>query len=799
MQPRSRPRTWTAIGLGVAASALAACAIPLAPSGQVASNAFVAPPSPEDQAAALAALAHPPVVGWAASRISGQAIALARAALPPAAPGDEEPRGLLALGAIWDASATGFAGSAATGKITSAAAYSPQRREAFWLTETGWLLARHTTTGAVRATNAFKAAFPGDTFPKSALTLSFSGQRLYACSLQGRFYAIDAATGANLAGSPVALGGTAPVVVAANVAAPPWIDVLASVVNGTRETVYALNHLGGLARMYVNDPPGAAPPTVTHVQTYDLPRINTFLYTEYFRSSPVVLGGKAAVGVWRRHNTTSALDQGALVSYDTGAATATLALTAGATISRAVLPAPVWAAPAVEVHDALTPRVAFVPTGFNVSMIDLATGDQAQTVPLIVNKTAPVRGVLQGYVYGAGGVSTRTLNPEPNGTVAVADAASLTLPLSGSSRDNGRIYSANRYNATIATPIWGYAKFRLRASDLVVAGTKRSVVDASLRLRCNATSFGAAFGAPNMRIFRLASNLLTDPVWSAATITPASRPGFEDGQGFTLASLAGHTASELGAGPTSYLAGTSYNFPAKGHVGTPDRIVTLGFAHPGLPYADPAFFGLLIAPRFDGTIGTQPQLNLTLSGEGFALPSMSNPVVIDSLSHKLYAANANALFAASWGASAASEAGAPWSATAFGERKVALLDDARTEFALTRLGQDTPDGTATDAGPVATVAGVRLYESLGCSPTFEVDGSAIYVLDNHATFNRVSLNRFLTTSPPTLDQSWLLSDAGGDARVGAAHLAYDYTSRRMFIGTSDRATATGRAWIFDRF
>lgn len=770
------------------AIALAGCTTSLAP------TARTAPAIAFDRQAVLAEMAHPATSDWSDSRLTS--VEVDRLRIQPVAADKRRSeakamqRKLLALSSAYNASSDGFGGTASTGRISSAPAYSFWTDQGYWITEQGWLLRRTMSSGV---TAAFRISST-DTFVKTALTVSNDGLRVYVVSQQGRFYAFDTQTGANISGSPFAMGGTNGNVPNSSMA---FIDPFASRDDGQIETVYAVTHTGTLNRFTVNalKTTPATAPTLTHTQAYALPTDNTAPYTELFRSSPVAIGGKIVLGTWRRHSTDPTLDNGRVLYYDTGLAgipTSATQTTTGSLIRAVGMASPIWAAPAVEFNNSFVPVYAFAPTGYVVSMVDLATGDQAQSVPLLVNQTTPTSGSLANYNYGTSGVVTVTKNAVSGGGVSIADDTSLTLPLSGKWLDNGKFYAAKRYDGDVATPIWAYTRFEVTNADVTVSGAQRAIIDAKVQLKCieSSNANGASNPAP-LRSFRVSNHLAgTSTLWDETNITPTNRPAFEDAASFTHSTLKAHESVELlpNAG-NSFTKNSNYNWSAKGLVTAPGQFYSFGFAHDDLPYVNTASNNgqpfKASTPQFDG--GTNPRLILTLSGQGLETSTMSTPVTIDSLNKRIYAVNTNALYSMSYASATYDGLAEPFVSESLSERKTSFSDVNATYFSLTALGRNT------SAGPVSN----SVYVANMTAPLFT--GTNIYVQDHHGGANATTVNRFTPGLPATLAESFSLTGASADAKRGTPYMSYDYVGSKLYLGSYDPGSTTnGRVWVLNQ-
>lgn len=768
----------------VAAAAVGCAALPtLAPPSTPAGGSFAL-----DRAAQLEAMARPGSLDWTYNRLASRVTDTLRAADPRPSAGGE--RSLLAMPQVFSSSTAAYNGSTSTGRVSSATAYDWRKRQALWLTDDGWLLRYGMSTGAMAQVRISTT----DTFANTAITLSADTKRAYICSAQGKFYVIDTATLTHLGASPYTLGG-------ANANAPmipaPWVDVLAGHPTGLIESVYALGNDGKLHRFHVAAPASGAP-TITKPNPYQLPVATSGSYTEIFTASPIVVRGVAYIGTYRRHATNSTLHLGNLYVYDTGCATATTADTAGANQLTVALDGPVWAAPAIEFDDNLVPRLAFVPTGYTVTMIDLATGTRGDSPPLIVNQTVPVSGSMLNYPYGTTGVSNLDKNWSTNGLITISDDQTVDVPTSGNWFDKDRVFATFAIDGDDPTPIWAYLKFDVAQTDLVVSGTERAIIDAKIELKCNSSSnaTGNLNPAPDpLRAFIVSNNLSTGAAWTNTNMTPATRPEFADGVPFTHGNLASHSASELGNAGNSFQNGQKYTWSAKGlvpGVGT----YSFGFAHPELPYANTANNNgqpfKTSAPRFDGS--DKALLRITRSGEGFSTPTMANAVTIDSLARRIYVLNTNCLFSVSY-ETPTYEAGTPWSAEAFAERRAYFNSPASTYFHLTRLGQDLD--SPGSAGPVSLVPS-KQYVANAAAPLY--DGTSIWVMDNHPGYNRTAITKFTTGTPPTQTDYTLLTDTGGEVKKPSTYLTYDWGGSKLLFGTYDSTTNStkGRVHLYTR-
>jgi hypothetical protein len=305
------------VGLLALTAMLAACAAPapvmtpklsLAPVGQV----------PAER------LANPDVYDWSNRVLTGPTIAAHRTVAPD--------RHLQALGATTGIAFNGFAGSAASGHV-SAPAYDAKHRRLFWVAENGWLLRRDlaTNTDAAFPISATDGATPTDTFPHTNVTLSKDGARVYLCSAQGNFFALDAATGKNLINSPFAMGGLD---AAIGYMPAPYVDELAGTPDGAIESVYAITNMGTLFRYYVDGSGLDAAPYVMKAETYNLSGIGPYnsstVLPERFTISPVAVRGFIyTYATEQRTASSNGWSYAFMRSFDTQARTARLTPTVG--------------------------------------------------------------------------------------------------------------------------------------------------------------------------------------------------------------------------------------------------------------------------------------------------------------------------------------------------------------------------------------------------------------------------------------------------------------------------------------
>lgn len=742
-----------------------------------------------DRQAFFERLAHPATADWTVNRLTNPEVdklraqpaggkALAQAAMM---------RRVQALSNQLSFSSVGVASTTSTGKISSGAGYSFWTNEAYWVTEAGWFIKRNMTTGV---TSAFQISST-DTFANTCLTISNDGLRAYAVSKQGRFFAWLTTTGAQLAGSPFTIGGTATQVTTSSCA--PYIDALASRDDGQVETIYALSADGTLHRFYVSALHDQAPSTwsIARVQTYALPVDNTAPYTEVFRASPVVIGGKLVVGSWRSNSTNSAQDNGSLFYYDTGMngipASATATSTPGT--SRVVsLAAPVWASAAVEFDGNLSPALAFVPTGYVVSMVDLTSGNQAQSVALLTSlntatQGGPASGTLATYPYGTAGISIVSKSPVTNGIISIADTSAATQLASGW-KDLTQLFAAVTYdNSTTGLyPIWGYMKYFISNADAVVGGTTRAILNAGITLKCTSSSNsnGNATPAPSpVQMFRVSNSLTNGTAWDSTNMTPATRPTFEDGAGLQQNTLNSHKSVELTNAGNSFQNGQTYLWGATGLVSATNQSYSFGMASTDLSYVNSASNNgqpsRISTPRF----GTA-QLQIVLSGQGISTPTMTTPVTIDSWNHRIYAVNTNTLYALSYASATGDPTATPYAATYFTERAANFSDAAQSYFALTNLGKSQ--------GPVSGTS----YVANDCAPLFT--GSNIYVVDNFPGNNTASVNRFTPGLPPALQADTVTLSSVANGKRGSTYLVYDNVGAKLFAGSYDPA-GQGQCWV----
>ncbi|MFN3431925.1 MAG: hypothetical protein ACK46X_18495, partial [Candidatus Sericytochromatia bacterium] len=688
-------------GLSIAASLAAGCAMPAGP--------MPAPHLGLDMAEGLERLANSPTRQWSSDLVANAEVQRQRARLR----GTDADRRVQSVTPNWSLPSAGFAGTGASGRISSAPSYFYLSKTCFWITESGWLLKYNTATNTPSA-----VLIPGgDTFPNTSLTISNDGRRAYAVSAQGRFHAIDTATGAHVSGSPVAMGGTSPNV---SFGSPPFIDPLVSRPDGQEETIYTVTHSGVLHRFVLRN--GGGIPSLTVPQTYALPVVNTAAHTEICRSAPVVLGGRVAVATWRRSTAmpyNHAADTGAFIYYDTQVRSTTTATTAGVSVRRVDVAWPLWAPPALDVDDYLTPTLAFLPAGTGAIMIDVATGNVAQSVPLAVDSRTNVSGSMAAYAYGTSGTSSVTKYP--------AAAGAATLNQSGAV-DTANVLAARQVSTANTNQVFGYLKFAVADADVTIANALKVVTDARLVMRCNASSnYMGLYNPTPLRAFRVHNNMAAGlgAVWNAGNLAFASRPSHMDGAAFdqNTANLGAQSRWELAPHTTNvYVSGNDYAWPARGKIGSPNQEVSIGLVHTQLLQSPSLFGGILgsAAPRFLGgtTDANRPRLQLTLSNAGFTNPTTSAPVSTDSLNQQVFLSNTNALFKLSY-------AGA---ASAWVQRAASFESADQTFFALTRLGQDTD--SAGNAGPLHGTAFVEGKTA----PLF--DGAYVYVQDHHPGYGR---------------------------------------------------------------
>lgn len=722
----------------------------------------------------LRALAEPTAFQWSTQLVNNPEIQRRRTAFKDEM---QARRSLQNVVQSWDEDLTDglYGTTVVTGKISSAPCYFYGTGEAFWVTDTGWLLKYNVGTGAKTAWRVSTT----DTFPNTSVTLSFNGNRAYLVSAQGKLHVVSTVTGAHATGSPLSLGGTN-----ANVTfgTPVFVDPLASRPDSTFEMVYAMTASGQLKRI-ASTSTGSGN-AITLAQTYTLPTASN----DIVRTSPVVLGGKAVVTTWRRSTAATynhADDQGAVIYYDTKCTTPTAAATTGfgQVIAPVVLEAPLWAPPAVEVDNALTPILAFVPAGNGVAMVDLGAGRSARSVPLVVDSaTTATTGNLASYTYSAASSTLAAKYPVTSGVATISGAGTL---------GTAQVYGAKQVSTTNTNQVYGYLRYTLADSELTTSNVLKAVFNARLDLRCNASSNAAGMYNPLApRIFRVHNQLTlgTGANWLSTNLAYSTRPPHMDGTAFdqTAGTLSARTSWELTRTGTSVFAsGADYAWNAKGKIGQPGQDYSFGFTHTQLHESPSLYAGLLSqpAPRFLGgsTDTNRPRLYLTVSTAGMANPTISAPVTIDSLYQQVYAVNTNALFKLSY----------VNAATNWVQGAANFSEDDQTRFALTSLGSD-----GTNAGPLHT-SSTRFVENPS-APLF--DGTYVYVHANHPGYTRSSITRFVggtaTATPSVSGTPLLLATNSGGA---APFMSFDYASNRLFLATFNTTTSAGKAWMVTRY
>ena len=760
----SRQRPWLAVGL-LALALAAGCAPP--PAAPPAVTGFALAP-----AADLRKLAEPTAHQWSTGLVNSPAIQRARLA-HQATRATRAPRELQNVTTNWDSLSTAFPG--ASGKISSAPSYFYGTASCYWITESGWLLKYNQQTNTK---SAWRVSLT-DTFPNTSVTLSSDGARAYLVSAEGKLHVVSTADGTHATGSPVALGGTSPYV---PFGTPVFIDSLASQ-GGVNETVYAVTAQGTLKRLISSR--GAGGNSVTLVDSFALPLVAG----EVVRSSPVVLRGKAVITTWRRSTAgvyDHADDKGAVIYYDTKVTTPGTGVTsgiAGQIGAPVVLEAPLWAPPAVETDDDLSPLLAFVPAGNGVAMVDLVGGRWARSVPLVVDSAATATGDLAGYSY----TSASTVLPVKN--IVANGAATITTGDGAGAGDTAQVFGAKQVSSTNAAQVYGYARFSVTDQDLTAGNVLKAVFGARLDLRNLVNSNHLAFYNPlPPRLFRVHNELSaagTD--WLSTNLSFAARPPHMDGTAFdqTAGALTARATWELSRTGTSvFVAGLDYTWDATGQIAQPGQDYTVGFVHTQLHSAPTLFGGLLSvpSPRFKGGAGADgPRLYLTASDAGMANPTLSAPVTIDSLDQQIYAVNTNALFKLSYANTTSN-----WT-----QGVANFVDDDQTRFALTSTGAD-----AANAGPLHTGA-TRFVEPV-TAPLF--DGTYVYVHANHPGYTRSTITRFAigaASAGPTQSGTALLLPANSGGLT--PFMSHDYVSNRLFLATYDTGTSAGRAWMVNRF
>ncbi|MNS62324.1 hypothetical protein D3C72_953810 [compost metagenome] len=567
-----------------------------------------------------------------------------------------------------------------------------------------------------------------------------------------------------------------------------------------------LSNAGSLVRFFVNAPhtTPATTATVVRKETLSLPRNNTATHTELFRSAPVVIGGKAVIGSWRRTNSgASSLDMGTILYANTGVnyvPAATTTATGSVTTSIATS-SPIWAPPAVEFDDNLNPVYAFVPTGYVVTIADLNTGDQIQSPPLLVHATTPQSGNLTAAPDA--GVSSRTVTALTNACLTIGNTTAVPLVNTTTQwKDTVDVAAAETYDNTITEAVYGYMKFAISGADLDPSntGSPRAILNAVLELRCNSAS---NTGAKKLRSFRVSNNTSTGGAWDNTISSPTIRPRFENGTAFSLATLNANKAYELvglaQTGPT-FSNNSKPSWSAKGLV-TAAGTYSFGLALEDRGYVNTASNNGMpnrtSAPQFGGaTSGNPPKLTLELSANGLATPTMTAPVTIDSANRRIYAVNTNALYVTSYASPTYDVTSNPYDAASFIERKATFSDQTKTYFALTQLGRVF--------GPTS---GGQYIANL-TAPLFT--GSAIYVQDHYsnatATTNQTAITAFTPAAAgafaaPTFSHAYNLTTAavGGnaDAQRGGTYMCYDFAGR-LYASTYSNTANAGRLWVISQ-
>lgn len=743
-------------------------------------------------------LGETPVQQWSSGLVTSAEIEQARVAKWAAA---EPTRELQTISTIADFSSTGFAGKATTGKLSSAPSYHFYTKECYWITEDGWLLKYNRTTGAK---DAFKVGTT-DTFPRTSLTLSNDGKRVYVISKQGKLYAIHTADGTQVTNSPIAMGN--PYVGDAdpnvNLSTSVFIDPLASRPDGQSETLYAITTDGKIKRFVVGA--RGADASIQLVQTYTtadgVPIPSSGSFANICRTSPIAVRGKVYFGLWRRSTSgVSANDEGGLLAFDTGCRTYSTSPSTPVAANSYYVPMafPVWAPPALDFDAALNPTLAFFPAGASVVMVDLVSTAHtiASTVPLVVDKISPTQGTLLNYDYANGPATPRTVYPKSDAN----GYAALTI-YGNNAKDVNFVGAARAISTANSSQVYGYMKFNVPESELIEGGTLRTVDTAYLRLRCTRAASSLLNDPVTTRAFRVGNATAGGVDWYNNSIANfADRPRHMLGQTFdqTPANLTANASWELSPLHSGdYNIGTDYNWLARGKVTTGNADYSFALVQ-DTHYEDISLGGLLgllgiPSPIFRGgnTDANRPRLVLHLSNAGITNPTLSNPVSIDAVRKQIFVASTNALYKLSY------------AGTTFADKTASFEDDANSFFVLSHLGRlnvlpGTTPGPTYDATTAGLGTGSRFVENT-TAPLY--DGTYVYMQDNHPTHKRTALNRFIPGGSgvqPTLDYSVLLPDTGGEARASTPYLTYDYESKRLMAASYDPAGTSGHVWIMDR-
>ena len=782
-----------------------------------------------DRQSAIEQMAKPPVFDWRYGRLATREADELRRTVTT---GGERAYGLKALATVSNplttASPFGVATGGTTGAVSTASAYHYLTDRAHWLTDAGYLVSALIPpsgggTPTAGQTRSFliknKAGTVTQTFKNTSLTLSNDGKRVYAVSTLGTFLVVDAATGVtkeeySLGRNDAITGTTAGAGLPPGAMPAPFIDSVASRPDGQTETVYVVGNSGNTAssastlyRFVINQAAGAANPTMVLAQSYDLGCSANGTTVSGVRANPVVIGGRAVIGVWVRHLTTPSLSTGRVIYFDTncrGATAATVTGFAHVAGSPFGVPAPVWAAPAVDVDNSLVPYYAFVPGSYQVTAVALRTGVIGNSAPLLVDKSyAPTVGVasasivppqsLNNYPYDATAAVFKTLAPTaaPTGRCAITvsgDATALSPPpaagpFNTTTRDYDDFYTyaiinyGNKAPYPSPKPAYAYAMFKYDYADTFYGSEPepRGVSHVRVRLWANIDSNAppSAGKTPDPTIagvnaWKVSNQLSTGATWAPNTITDANRPKFINGSPFSWDNLTGtnadvHLPNKLVIDTTPVrsnhvAAGNKFDDNTNPYAWLADGLVTEGqpatFAfytendgqggkNPGKPFQ-------VGAPRFDGLGKTNPpQLELELSSTGLANPTMLCPVAIDSYLMQIFAVNTNALYSISYqnasNVNAYNDADIP-------TMLLNMSDNQKMFYALTPLGSNAA-GEGGSNGPIYTLAaGTPNKKYVGNLTAPLLTGSAIYVQDvfknTSDAYSRTTLAQFTYGATP---------------------------------------------------
>jgi hypothetical protein len=821
------------------ALALVACTAPV-PSAQQqpAQPAFAI-----DRQALVQHMAYPDTVDWSANHYTTKDVDRIRHTVPTAT---SRQRRVQAMSQV---------ANFAIGKCSNAPAWDLNSKHVYYLSDTGtlynYVVAANGATTLSSSGQVKNSGGTAQTFANTQITLSSDGRRAYLTSLQGNFLVIDTATQACLYSTAIGLNTTFTQPAAASGAPPsiclaPFIDPVTSRPDGYFETVYAIANNGTSTtntcslRRWVVQVPVATPsaPTVTLADTYSIPMITTAPSLEGVRVSPLVIGGKAMIGTWKKNTTSSKLDIGQLVYYDTKCATQTTTSTSATAGTIRTIPVadPIWGMPAVDLDDNFAPFFVFVPTASAVTLIDVNGSQTGQCPPLLVDKstvqttdasggTVTPASSLHLYPYNTSGIVAVDIDPvvEGNGNYeAITISGNATkLHDNNALTDLGKFYSYRDYDGTSPyDSAYGYAKFYFDPAVQTV-GTEpspRGINKLTVRLNANNSSNPGCCGKaydptiPNLNAWLVKSTLTTGAAWTTTTITPGTRPTFLDGTTFNQPGDTSHPLDMLPPDPTNnvgnrFRSGNSYDWLADSLI-APGDTKTVGFYDDNDEVGNGGNNGKphnVGTPIFDnGGTSSRPKLHVELSAAGLFSPAMTVPVTIDAWTQQVYAVNTNALYRLSYQSFTYTGAN-QYNPACVQECLSNFADDQKAFYALTALGSNASYGPTFSSATAPTTR----YVGNQCAPLLTF--SSVFVQDNYMTnagvYNRTTIREFNPGTVPTASSygtppvatgtDQILTTLAADAKGPGTYLVFDSDSTRLFAASYDPA-AGGRAWIMNR-